>query len=87
MPGPGSVLAKKTLLHMYTLVVCPNLCVVASSSQHHLATAHVASHNYFDFHTKDPFAFEIFAIKLNQDKSIVIAGSEDYGSSTCHFSN
>jgi hypothetical protein len=29
---------------MYTLVVCPNLCVVASSSQRHSATAHVASH-------------------------------------------
>jgi hypothetical protein len=36
---------QKTLLHMYTLVVCPNLCVVASSSQCHSATAHVASHN------------------------------------------
>jgi GTPase involved in cell partitioning and DNA repair len=35
---------QKTLLHMYTLVVCPNLCVVASSSQRHSATAHVASH-------------------------------------------
>jgi hypothetical protein len=29
---------------MYTLVVCPILCVVASSSQCHSATAHVASH-------------------------------------------
>jgi hypothetical protein len=29
---------------MYTLVVCPNLCVVANSSQCHSATAHVASH-------------------------------------------
>jgi hypothetical protein len=35
---------QKTLLHMYTLVVCPILCVVASSSQCHSATAHVASH-------------------------------------------
>jgi hypothetical protein len=37
---------QKTLLHMYTLIVCPNLCVVASSSPCHSATAHVASHNY-----------------------------------------
>jgi hypothetical protein len=37
-------LCKKTLLHMYTLVVCPNLCMVASSSQCHSATAHVTSH-------------------------------------------
>jgi hypothetical protein len=29
---------------MYTLVVCPILCVVASSSQCHSATAHVATH-------------------------------------------
>jgi transposase InsO family protein len=36
---------QKTLLHMYTLVVCPNLCMVASSSQCHSATAHVASHS------------------------------------------
>jgi hypothetical protein len=35
---------QKTLLHMYTLVVCPILCVVASSSQCHSATAHMASH-------------------------------------------
>ena len=39
-----AVSLQKTLLHMYTLVVCPNLCVVASSSQCHSATAHVASH-------------------------------------------
>jgi hypothetical protein len=32
---------------MYTLVVCPNLCVVASSSQCHSATAHVASHSKY----------------------------------------
>ncbi len=38
---------QKALLHMYTLVVCPNLCVVASSSQHHSATAHVASHSEY----------------------------------------
>jgi hypothetical protein len=30
---------------MYTLVVYPILCVVASSSQCHSATAHVASHS------------------------------------------
>jgi hypothetical protein len=36
---------QKALLHMYTLVVCPNLFVVASNSQRHSATAHVASHN------------------------------------------
>jgi hypothetical protein len=43
---PGqAVTLQKTLLHMYTLVVCPNLCVVASSSQCHSATAHVASHS------------------------------------------
>jgi hypothetical protein len=42
---PGQAVSlQKTLLHMYTLVVCPNLCVVASSSQCHSATAHVASH-------------------------------------------
>jgi hypothetical protein len=35
MPGQGSVLAKN-LLHMYTLVVYPTLCVVTSGSQHHL---------------------------------------------------
>jgi hypothetical protein len=44
MPGPGSDLVKKTLLYMYALVVYPNLCVVASGSQCHPATAHVASH-------------------------------------------
>jgi hypothetical protein len=38
-----AVSLQKTLLHMYTLVVCPILCVVASSSQCHSATAHVAS--------------------------------------------
>jgi hypothetical protein len=50
---PGQAVSlQKTLLHMYTLVVCPNLCVVASSSQCHSATAHVASHNslIFFFH-------------------------------------
>jgi hypothetical protein len=42
---PGQAVTwQKALLHMYTLVVCPNLCVVASSSQRHSATAHVASH-------------------------------------------
>jgi hypothetical protein len=42
---PGQAVSlQKTLLHMYTLVVCPNLCVVASSSQRYSATAHVASH-------------------------------------------
>jgi hypothetical protein len=40
-----AVFLQKTLLHMYTLVVCPILCMVASSSQCHSATAHVASHN------------------------------------------
>jgi hypothetical protein len=39
-----AVFLQKTFLHMYTLVVCPILCVVASSSQCHSATAHVASH-------------------------------------------
>jgi hypothetical protein len=33
---------------MYTLVVCPNLCVVASGSQRHPAMAHVASHSPVD---------------------------------------
>ena len=43
---PGQAVSlQKTLLHMYTLVVCPNLCLVASSSQCHSATAHVASHS------------------------------------------
>jgi len=40
-----AVFLQKTLLLMYTLVVCPILCVVASSSQCHSATAHVASHS------------------------------------------
>jgi hypothetical protein len=35
---------QETLLHMYTLGVYPNLCVVARGSQRHPATAHVASH-------------------------------------------
>jgi hypothetical protein len=44
---PGQAVSwQKTLLHMYTLAVCPNLCMVASSSQRHLATAHVASHRH-----------------------------------------
>jgi hypothetical protein len=43
---PGQAVSwQKALLHMYTLVVCPNLCVVASGSQCHSATAHVASHS------------------------------------------
>jgi hypothetical protein len=46
MPRPGSDLAK-TLLHMYTLVVYPNLYVVANSSQRYLVMANVASHNWF----------------------------------------
>jgi hypothetical protein len=42
---PGQAVSlQKTLQHMYTLVVCPNLCVVASSSQCHSETTHVASH-------------------------------------------
>ena len=42
---PGQAVSwQKTLLHMYTLGVYPNLCVVARGSQHHPATAHVASH-------------------------------------------
>jgi hypothetical protein len=42
---PGQAVTwQKALLHMYTLVVCPNLCVEASSSQCHSAMAHVASH-------------------------------------------
>ena len=42
---PGQAVTwQKTLLHMYTLVVYPNLCVVASSSQRHLVMAYVASH-------------------------------------------
>ena len=42
-PGPGSDSAK-TLLHIHTLVVYPNLQVVASGSQCHLVMAYVASH-------------------------------------------
>jgi hypothetical protein len=34
----------KTLLYIYTLVVYPDLCVVASGIQHHLVMAYVASH-------------------------------------------
>jgi hypothetical protein len=42
---PGQAVSwQKTLLHMCTLVVFSNLCMVASSSQRHSATAHVASH-------------------------------------------
>ena len=42
---PGQAVSlQKTLLHMYTLVVCPISCMVASSSQCHSATAHVASY-------------------------------------------
>jgi hypothetical protein len=44
---PGQAVSlQKTVLHTYTLVVCPNLCMVASSSQCHSPTAHVASHRY-----------------------------------------
>jgi hypothetical protein len=44
---PGQAVSlQKTLLHMFTLVVCPNLCMVASSSQCHSAMAHVASHSH-----------------------------------------
>jgi hypothetical protein len=44
---PGQAVSlQKTLLHMYTLVVCPNLCMMASSSQCHSAMAHVASHRF-----------------------------------------
>jgi hypothetical protein len=43
-PGPGSDSAK-TLLHMCTLVVYPNLWVVARGSQRHLVMAYVASHS------------------------------------------
>jgi hypothetical protein len=49
---PGQAVTwQKALLHMYKLVVCPNLCVVVSSSQCHSATAHVASHIYVYIHT------------------------------------
>ena len=49
---PGQAVSlQKTLLHMYTLVVCPILCVVASSSQCHSATAHVAFHTLRSFKT------------------------------------
>jgi hypothetical protein len=42
---PGqAVTRQKSLLHMYILVVYPNLCVVASGSQRHLVMAYVASH-------------------------------------------
>jgi hypothetical protein len=42
---PGQAVTwQKALLHMYTLVVYPNLCVVASGSQRHLVMAYVASH-------------------------------------------
>ena len=45
---------QKTLLHMYTLVVCPNLCVVSSSSLRHPATTHVASHTNQSDQIRDP---------------------------------
>jgi hypothetical protein len=42
---PGQAVSwQKTLLHMYTLVVYPTVCVVASGSQRHLVMAYVASH-------------------------------------------
>jgi hypothetical protein len=61
---------QKTLLHMYTLVVCPILCVVASSSQCHSATAHVASHRvgvfkkllFFFFSSKTGFLCVALAV-------------------------
>jgi hypothetical protein len=42
--GQGSDSAKRTLLHMRTLVVHPNLWVVDSGSQYHPAMAYVTSH-------------------------------------------
>jgi hypothetical protein len=43
--APGqAVTRQKTLLHMRTLIVYPNLWVVASGSQCHLVMAYVASH-------------------------------------------
>jgi hypothetical protein len=62
---PGQAVSlQKTLLHMYTLVVCPNLCVVASSSQCHSATAHVASHTHTHTH-------EIYVIYYDYIKYII----------------
>ena len=46
---------QKTLLHMYTLVVYPNLCVVSSGSQRHLVMAYVASHNHVWINTDSQF--------------------------------
>jgi hypothetical protein len=40
---------QKTLLHMHTLVVYPNLWVVASGSQRHPAMAYVASHRWWSY--------------------------------------
>jgi hypothetical protein len=42
------VTRQKTLLHTHTLVVYPNLWVVASGSQRHLVMAYVASHRQWD---------------------------------------
>jgi hypothetical protein len=43
--APGqAVTQQKILLHMRTLVVYPNVWVVASGSQRHLVMAYVASH-------------------------------------------
>jgi hypothetical protein len=42
---------RETLMHMCTLVVYPNLRVVASGSQRHLVMAYVASHSH---HTEVP---------------------------------
>ena len=46
---------------MYTLVVYPNLCVVASGSQRHLVMAYVASHSlqFFFFSFKLPYVFTL----------------------------
>jgi hypothetical protein len=72
---PGQAVSlQKTLLHMYTLVVCPNLCVVASSSQCHSATAHVASHIWrkviANCTARQPYSLDAYRVR-NTKKALV----------------
>jgi hypothetical protein len=68
-----AVTQQKTLLHMQTLVVYPNLWVVASSSQPYLVMAYVA------FHTKPavflPNVLCCFSVPSWVARSVVASGS------------
>ena len=54
---------------MYTLVVYPNLCVVASGSQRHLVMAYVASHNS-EYRLTDSVERIVENEKINAEKSL-----------------